>query len=87
MPLFIVNKCMKLLVLFLKEQVVVVKFIRHYRNSTIAMKIQNYTKCQGVPKQILELRVFNQGAPYGRFSTTRRTLNFVSAWCEHKCNI
>ena len=31
--------------------------------------------------------LFNQNAPHGRFSTTRLTFNFVSAWCEHKSNI
>ena len=33
------------------------------------------------------LKLFNQGAPYERFSNTRLTLNFVSACCEHTCNI
>ena len=31
--------------------VVVVKFIRHYYNYTIIMKVQNYSKCQGAPNE------------------------------------
>ena len=51
----------------------------NYDESTKLHKMSRSTK------RTLEL--FNQGAPYWRFSITRLTLNFVSAWCEHKCNI
>ena len=45
------DKIAYLVVVAVVVVVVVVEFIRHYYINTITMKVQNYTKCQGVPNK------------------------------------